>query len=132
MTPALELLDLLDGLERMSTSVIELVRAGRPLEPWRLYPGETGIVDRHTRCQFYYHRHGADHEAGHFHTVRLFADHTVHLVAILMTPAGWPQAASPRTVGGARTRAPRTSGAPFAASTCASRSAPCYWSASST
>jgi hypothetical protein len=92
MTAAVELLDLLEELERTGTSVIELVRAGHPLVPWRLYPGESGIFDRQTRCQFYYHSHDADHEAGHFHTVRLFADHTVHVVAISMTPGGWPQA----------------------------------------
>jgi hypothetical protein len=94
MTPALELLELLDGLERKGTSVIELARGGQPLVAWRLYPGESGIFDRQTHCQFYYHSHGAGHEAGHFHTVRLFADHTVHVVAISMTPGGWPQALS--------------------------------------
>jgi hypothetical protein len=92
MTPVVELLRLLEGLERKGTSVIELVRAGQPLAAWRLYPGESGIFDRQTRCQFYYHSHGADHEAGHFHAVRLFVDHTVHVVAISMTQGGWPQA----------------------------------------
>jgi hypothetical protein len=92
MTPAVELLELLAGLERKGTSVIELVRAGQPLVPWRLYPSESGIFDRHTRCQFYYHSHGADHEAGHFHTVRLFAGRTVQVIAISMTSGGWPQA----------------------------------------
>jgi hypothetical protein len=92
MTPAAELRNLLEELERKGTSVIDLVRGGQPVEPWRLYPAESGIFDRRTRCQFYYHSHGSEHEAGHFHTVRLFADHTVHLVAISMTPGGWPQA----------------------------------------
>ena len=92
MRPALELLNLLEELERNGTSVIDLVTAGQPAEPWRLYPGENGIFDRQTRCQFYYHSHGSDHEAGHFHTVRLFPDHTAHLVAISMTPTGWPAA----------------------------------------
>ncbi len=92
MTPAVELRNLLQELERQGTSVIDLVRGGQPVQPWRLYPGESGVFDRRTRYQFYYHSHGADHEAGHFHTVRLFADHTVHLVAISMAPDGWPQA----------------------------------------
>jgi hypothetical protein len=92
MTPALELLNLLEDLERKGTSVIHLVTDGQPLLPWRLYPGESGMFDRRTRYQFYYHSHGSDLEAGHFHTVRLFADHTVHLIAISMTAAGWPQA----------------------------------------
>jgi hypothetical protein len=91
MKPALELLDLLEDLDRKGTSVIDLVRDGQPLVPWRLYPGESGIFDRRSGCQFYYHSHGADHEAGHIHTVRLFADHTAHLVAVSMTPEGWPQ-----------------------------------------
>jgi hypothetical protein len=92
MNPALELLDLVEDLEGKGTSVIELVRDGQPLVPWRLYPGDSGIFDRRSGYQFYYHSHGADHEAGHFHTVRLFADHTAHLVAVSMTPDGWPQA----------------------------------------
>jgi Domain of unknown function (DUF6969) len=92
MKPKLELRNLLEELEREGTSVIDLVRDGQPLQPWRLYPGESGIFDPGTRYQFYYHSHGSDHEAGHFHTVRLFADHTAHLVAISMTADGWPQA----------------------------------------
>lgn len=91
-TAAQELGELLEDLERRRTSVIDLVREGQPLEPRRLYPGESGIFDRRTRAQFYYHSHGAPHEAGHFHTVRLFPDRTAHLVAISMTAAGWPQA----------------------------------------
>jgi hypothetical protein len=92
MKPALELLNLLEDLERKCTSVIDLITEGQSVEPWHLYPGENGIFDRQTRCQFYYHSHGSDHEAGHFHTVRLFADHTAHLVAISMTHDGWPHA----------------------------------------
>ncbi len=72
---------------------MDLAREGRPQEPWTLYPGEYGIFDRTTRSQFYYHGHpGADHEAGHFHTVCLFPDHTAHLVAISMGADGWPRA----------------------------------------
>ena len=83
----------MEGLDRAGTTVMDLVREGRPQVPWTLYPGEYGIFDRRRRSQFYYHAHeGADHEAGHFHTVRLFPDHTVHLVAISMNQAGWPQA----------------------------------------
>lgn len=92
MKPTLELLNLLEDLERQGTTVIDLVTRGQAVQPWRLYPGEHGIFDRHTRYQFYYHSHGSGHEAGHFHTVRLLADHTVHLVAISMAPDGWPQA----------------------------------------
>ena len=93
MTPLEELNALLEELERGDTSVMELVRGGRLLEPWTLYPGEDGIFDRKTRSQFYYHAHaGADHEVGHFHTVRLFPDRTAHLVAISMAESGWPQA----------------------------------------
>jgi hypothetical protein len=92
MSAVLELRDLLEELERNGTSVIDMVRDGQPLVPWRLYPGDSGIFDRRTRCQFYYHSHGLDTEAGHFHTVRLFADHTAHLVAISIATDGWPQA----------------------------------------
>jgi hypothetical protein len=88
-----ELAALLEDLERDGTTVMALARGGRPLEPWVLYPGEYGIFDRKTRCQFYYHAHaGATHEEGHFHTVRLFPDRTAHLVGISMAPRGWPLA----------------------------------------
>lgn len=93
MTALQELAGLLEDLERNGTSVMELVRGGRTQQPWALYPGESGIFDRKTRSQFYYHAHAeADHEAGHFHTVRLFPDRTAHLVAISMARNGWPQA----------------------------------------
>ena len=92
MSTVFELRNLLEDLERNGTNVIDMVRDGRPLAPWRLYPGENGIFDRRTRYQFYYHSHGVDTEAGHFHTVRLFDDHTTHLVAISMAADGWPQA----------------------------------------
>lgn len=88
-----ELAQLLGELERRGTSVMDLARGGRALEPWTIYPGEYGIFDRKTGSQFYYHAHaGRDHEAGHFHTVRFFPDHTVHLVVVSMSHAGWPQA----------------------------------------
>ncbi len=90
---ARELLQLLEALDREGTSVIDIVRGARDVMPWTVYPDEEGVFDRATHCQFYYHRHdGATHEAGHFHTVRLFPDHTVHVVAISMAPGGWPQA----------------------------------------
>jgi hypothetical protein len=92
MNAVFELRNLLEDLERKGTTVIDLVTDGQPLKPWRLYPGESGIFDRRTRCQFYFHSHGIETEAGHFHTVRLFADHTAHLVAISMTADGWPRA----------------------------------------
>jgi hypothetical protein len=92
MKAALDLVRLLEDLERQGMNVVDLVTDGKEVEPWRLYPGEHGIFDRSTRCQFYYHSHGAPHEAGHFHAVRLFPDHTAHLVAISMTRDGWPQA----------------------------------------
>ncbi|MEX2223970.1 MAG: hypothetical protein WEG40_19445 [Candidatus Rokuibacteriota bacterium] len=93
MTALEELAKLLEDLEREGTSVMALARGGQRQEPWILYPDEYGIFDRKRHSQFYYHAHAeADHEEGHFHTVRLFSDHTVHLVAISMAPAGWPQA----------------------------------------
>ena len=93
MTALADLAGLLADLDREGTSVMALVRGGQPPQPWTLYPDEYGIFDRKRNSQFYYHAHpGADHEEGHFHTVRLFADHTVHLVGISMAPTGWPQA----------------------------------------
>jgi hypothetical protein len=92
MSAIFELRRLLEELDRNGTNVIDMVRDGQPLVPWRLYPGDSGIFDRRTRCQFYYHSHGVDTEAGHFHTVRLFDDHTAHLIAISMATDGWPQA----------------------------------------
>ncbi len=93
MTALEELARLLTELERQGTSVMTLARGGRRQEPWILYPDEYGIFDRKRHSQFYYHAHaGADHEEGHIHTVRLFSDHTVHLVAISMASTGWPRA----------------------------------------
>ncbi len=92
MTAAEELVELLHDLERRRTSVMDLVLEGRSPEEWTIYPNESGIFDRRTRSQFYYHVHpGADHEAGHFHTVRLFPGRTAHIVGISMAPSGWPQ-----------------------------------------
>lgn len=83
---------LLDELDRERTSVVELVcGTGRP-EPWTLYPGEYGVFDRATASQFYFHAHeGREEERGHFHTVRLFPDRTVHLVAISIGLDGRPR-----------------------------------------
>jgi hypothetical protein len=93
LSPGRLLLNLLHDLDRRGVTVIDLIRRGQPLEPWRLYPGESGIFDRQTRYQFYFHVHpDSAPEAGHFHTVRLFSDHTAHVVAISMDKRGWPQA----------------------------------------
>jgi hypothetical protein len=86
---ASELRQLLETLEREGTSVIDLVCNGRQAIPRTLYPDQYGVFDRRMGCQFYYHRHeGTTDEAGHFHTVRFFPDHTVHLVAISMATDG--------------------------------------------
>ena len=93
MAPREELVRLLEDFEREGTSVVGLICGTAEPEPWRLYPGEYGVFDRATSSQFYFHAHaGAAHEAGHFHTVRLFPDHTVHLVGISIAADGWPQA----------------------------------------
>lgn len=88
-----DLVRLLDDLQRAGRTVMDLVGSGSRPEPWRLYPSENGIFDRRTRCQFYFHAHDPSRdETGHFHTVRLFPDHTVHLVGISMAADGWPRA----------------------------------------
>ncbi len=72
---------------------MDLVRAGQPAEPWSSIQAKKASSTALTRCQFYYHAHDArPAEDGHFHTVRLFSDHTVHLVGISMAANGWPQA----------------------------------------
>jgi len=93
VTALRDLARLLDDLERAGITVMALARTGRPQEAWTLYPDEDGIFDRKRHTQFYYHAHaGAAHEAGHFHTVRLFQDHTAHVIAISMAETGWPRA----------------------------------------
>lgn len=95
MLPIDALLRLLDELDRDGTSVVELVCGVAEPEPWRLYPGEYGVFDRTTSSQFYFHAHDGRHEEiGHFHTVRLFPDRTVHLVAISVGPDGRPRTLS--------------------------------------
>jgi hypothetical protein len=87
-----ELTRLLQGLERGGRTIVDLICGGRTPQPWTLYPGESGVFDRTTGSQFYFHAHDDGRaEAGHFHAVRLFADHTVHLVAISIAADGWPQ-----------------------------------------
>lgn len=90
---ALELRHLLETLAREGTTVVDRVCGHGIPEPWVVYPGEYGVFDRDARSQFYFHRHAeADHEAGHFHTVRLFPDRVAHLVAIAIGIDGWPTA----------------------------------------
>ncbi len=92
MSPASELIGVLEELERAGTTVMNLVGAGRCPRAWALFPNEEGVFDRATGNQFYFHAHeDAPHEAGHFHTVRFFPTRTVHLVAVSMTENGWPQ-----------------------------------------
>lgn len=91
--PGRQLFDLLRDLDQRGVTVIDLIRGDQAPEPWRLYPDEYGVFDRRTRCQFYFHAHpDTVDEAGHFHTVRLFPDHTAHIVAISMAADGWPRA----------------------------------------
>ena len=93
VTARKEFLRLLETLKHEGTTVVELICGTATPDPWRLYPGEYGVFDRTTSSQFYFHAHGHEaREVGHFHTVRLFSDHTVHLVAISMATDGWPQA----------------------------------------
>ncbi len=93
MSPSDALVHLLEELERAGTTLMDLVRAGRPPQAWTLYPDEYGVYDHATRSQFYFHAHeGVRHEAGHFHTVRFSPTRSVHLVAISMAESGWPQA----------------------------------------
>jgi len=93
MTAAEALVRLIEGLEGDGTSLVRLVCGQDTPVPWTLYPSEYGVFDRRTRCQFYYHTHGeTGHDAGHFHTVRLFDDHTAPLVGISIAPDGWPHA----------------------------------------
>jgi len=93
VTAASQLGEIVEQLHREGQTVMNLARAGQAPGPWQLYPNEYGIFDERTRYQFYYHSHGAGREEdGHFHTVKLFDDHTVHLVGISMAETGWPQA----------------------------------------
>lgn len=93
MTGTRELVDLIENLEHEDTSVMELICGTAKPEPWKIYPDDYGVFSTRTRSQFYYHVHdGAQHEAGHFHTVRFFPNRTAHIVAISMAPSGWPQA----------------------------------------
>ena len=88
-----QLARLVEELAAAGATVADLARAGRPPEPWTIYPDESGVYDLRTRSQFYFHAHeGASHELGHFHTVRLFRDRTAHLVGISVAPDGRPQA----------------------------------------
>jgi hypothetical protein len=108
--PALdELVDLLTDLQRTGRSIITLAGTGQSPEPGQLPPTTLGVFDPLSRWHFYYHAHAgvvrrhpavaqnlvsarAAHEAGHFHTLRRFGDHAVHVVGISIDLLGWPQA----------------------------------------
>lgn len=92
MSATTQLAELLTSFDRRGETVIDLLRGDQPREAWRIYPGEYGIFDRRSRCQFYFHAHPEPaHEAGHIHTVRFFPDHTAHVVGISLADDGWPQ-----------------------------------------
>lgn len=55
-------------------------------------PAVYGVFDPQSRCRFHFHSHDSKGEGGHFHTERLFRDHTVHVVAIAVSRAGEPEA----------------------------------------
>ncbi len=93
-SPALDaLVGLLTDLQRTGQSIITLARAGQSAEPSGLPPTTVGVFDPLSRWHVYYHSHaGAVDEAGHFHTLRRFGDHAVHVVGISMDHLGWPHA----------------------------------------
>lgn len=92
MSAVTQLTELVTSLDRRRETMIDLLCTDQPREAWRLYPGEYGIFDRRSGCQFYFHAHPeATHEAGHIHTVRFFPDHTAHIVGISLAEDGWPQ-----------------------------------------
>ncbi len=92
-SPALdELVRLLTDLQRTGQSLITLAGGGQLAEPIGLPPTTLGVFDPLSRWHFYYHSHaGPLDEAGHFHTLRRFGDHAVHVVGISIDHMGWPQ-----------------------------------------
>jgi hypothetical protein len=92
-TPALdELVNLLTTLQRTGRSIITLAGTDESAEG-HLPPTTLGVFDPVSRWHFYYHAHawGWD-EAGHFHALRRFGDHAVHVVGVSVDRMGWPQA----------------------------------------
>lgn len=92
--PALdELVGLLTDLQQTGRSIITLAGTSQSPEPGQLPATTLGVFDPLSRWHFYYHSHaGARDEAGHFHTLRRFGDHAVHVVGISIDDLGWPQA----------------------------------------
>ena len=63
-----------------------------PVPPRHEDPATYGVFDPRTRFRFFFHAHDGKGAGGHFHTERLFADHTVHVVAISVSRSGEPEA----------------------------------------
>ncbi|HKI99289.1 MAG TPA: hypothetical protein VKB51_12525, partial [bacterium] len=77
-------------LRAQGRTVVEAVMNGKPYEHWRMYPWDTGVTDKTTGSQYFYHAHPEFPEHGHFHLFCHDHGQLVHLVAVAMDDRGEP------------------------------------------
>ena len=71
-------------------SMVAAVMNDKPFEHWQMYPWDSGVIDKSTRSQYFYHSHPQSPEHGHFHVFYNHRNQLAHLVAIAMDNEGEP------------------------------------------
>lgn len=91
-----EWLDVIEALQRKGRNVVtELLPAGQRMQHWDHHPTDEAF-DVVSGFRWYYHAHplaGAGDEHGHFHVFDAVRGGYTHLVAVAVTPDGWPRRA---------------------------------------
>lgn len=77
-------------LEAGGSNLAKLVLNGKAMEDWEMYPWESGIHDKKTRSQYFYHHHPQTPEHGHFHVFFHHGKQLAHLVTLSMDDQGEP------------------------------------------
>lgn len=90
LTAGVEIQKLNEKFKAEGKTVLDVVMKGQPLEVWKMYPWEQGVIDKKNKSQYFYHTHPQSSEHGHFHTFYHHQNELVHLVAIAFDNAGNP------------------------------------------
>lgn len=84
------IVETLEALQKGNQSILELVMNQQPFEVWKMYPWQSGIIDKSNKSQYFYHSHPQSSEHGHFHTFYHYHNELVHLIVIALDDAGEP------------------------------------------
>ena len=80
----------MEKLKAAGSSLVESVLNGRELEDWEMYPWDSGVHDKKTRSQYFYHHHPQTPDHGHFHAFFHHGKQLAHLLAVSMDNQGEP------------------------------------------